>query len=153
MGTSTDGQLSFGSPLSEEELYPWDDHDSTEEWWEVVNGYENPYGWVWDSEGNYNKERGIQKGSPEIRLYLDFRSQWNKEHPIPFSLVNTCSGDYPMLLFAVDNYVASRGYPNDLDLDKLIEKTPELTKIFENLVERYKIHVDPPKWWLSSYWG
>lgn len=163
MGTSTDGEISFGIMFEEGFEFPWDEemddgenaHDfggDIEEWWRLMNGFslaDCPY----DQEGEYKP--GFSAKDPRIAAYFTRQSEWDKEHPLPIQLVNYQSAEVPAYIIAVPQSVitARRGYPEELKIDHL--KTNEAAKtVLIDFCRRFNIEFDgEPKWWLSSYWG
>lgn len=161
MGTSTDGQLCYGYLFDEGHEFPWyseDDFGDLEMWWEEQNGYvelpleREPY----TEDGDY-QEWFKKLSRDEQDKYLDPRwehhRKWVKDNPIPFDLVNYCSGDCPMYILAVPSTVitANRGYP------ERIVSLPEIKGIkqFTECLQKYGIHdcIEQPSWYLSSYMG
>jgi hypothetical protein len=131
MGTSTDGQICYGIITDEDNEFPWDGDEfegDEEEWWAWETGWE-----------------------PTDECQYSF--QWNEKHPMPFKLVNYCSGDFPMWIVAVPETVinANRGYPKSFDPARLTVSTEGL-EAFKEFLAKYSIEGDA-KWWLSSYWG
>lgn len=156
MGTSTNGQLSFGVVFEDGFEFPWDadPHDGDiESWWRDVRGFVNPVEYPYDESGEYNP--GIDEDSPVVDQYFDNQRNWLNANPIPVELVNYCSGDYPMYLLAtkhVDNY---RGSPKLIDVDSdFIRDTADAEKKLREFLDEFGIESDGEiGWWLSSYWG
>ncbi len=111
MGVSTDGQLSFGVVFDECFEFPWDSEEfdgDYDEWWQSVNGYENPNPCPYGDDGGYKP--GMNRESPEVKAYHAHSIAWRKENPFPVEIVNYCSGDCPMYLLAVKHVECSRIY-------------------------------------------
>lgn len=156
MGTSTNGEISFGIKFEEDFEFPWDSpawSGEIEEWWRDVNGFsveDSPF----NSEGNYKP--GFSEGDPRIGAYFDRQSDWDESHPLPVQLVNYQHIDCADYILAVPQSVitAYRGSPVELNIIEL--KTNEAAKnVLIKFCERFGIDCgdETPKWWLSSYWG
>lgn len=157
MGVSTDGQLCYGANF-EEASFPWDDESKyegdIEAWWRDVNGYKRPFE-LYDESGEYID--GVEPDKSKISEYYNHSSEWDKENPLPVSLVNGCSVDYPTWILAVPGTeeTASRGYPQKLG-DMPLDLTVPLDKLkafIEFLEEHLEYNRENCGWWLSSYYG
>lgn len=163
MGTSTNGEISFGIMFEEDFEFPWDEEmddgenshnfeGDIEEWWRLMNGFsiaDSPY----DQQGNYKP--GVKEGDPRINAYHERQCEWDKAHPLPVQLVNYQSGDCPAYILAVPQSVitARRGCPEVLKIEELNTNEAATTVLVE-FCKRFGIeHDQQPKWWLSSYWG
>lgn len=155
MGVSTDGIICYGVLFDNEEepFEGLDECDGEEEWWRQRLGYKEPFQ-MFDDEGMWI---GSEDDWPpeKVREYFDHQRAWDKEHPKPFELVNTCHADVPRWIVALPGSVtrANRGYPVKISeghvslvhLDAALDRY--LTFLKEMGVE------DEPRWWLGSYWG
>ena len=157
MGVSTDGQLCFGILFEEGYSFPWYDDeyegDLEKKYWRSLKGFVNPVECPYDE--NHNYKPGISGfNDPRVDAYLDAAINWDKNNPIPITLVNYCSGDVPMYIIATKNISASRGYPGVIDPNFLnIDYEEEKKKIFDFLSACGIETTEEPKWYLSSYWG
>lgn len=133
MGVSTDGEICYGIVFDDGYEFPWDndvDSGDSEDWWirVVLNR----------TYTNYAELKEIRQ-----------------ENPIPFELVNYCSGEYPMYILAVPGTVlrANRGYakefnPADLKVDE------EASKKLIAFCEEYGLEGESAIGWkLTSYMG
>jgi len=156
MGTSTDGEICYGVFVGEETL-PWQDEDDQdcdmdeEEWWRRETGFVRQHRELFTDVGSYID--GDKPPAADISDYYKEQRDWIEQHPLPFEMVNACSGDYPMWIFAVPGTLisASRGDPVSINLDSFDVPT-EALKAFNQFVAKYGIEGDAG-WWLSSYWG
>ena len=141
MGISTDGIICFGILFEEGHTFPWQESlDDLGE--EVYDDYADPEEW-------YAKQKGWDKNVHQ------WSWQWVKENPLPFKLVNYCSGDCPMWILAVPETVneCSRGYPEALNPRAFTVEDYRINELL-NFCAAYNITVpDIPKWYLCSYWG
>lgn len=156
MGQSTNGQICFGILLEDGIELPWD-KDEFEgepwEWWRKINGYKPLYE-CFTQDGQEYAE-GFSRDDPRIDEMMDHQSAWDKSNPLPFEMVNVCSGDYPIWIIAVPKTVvtANRGTPLALTSEWL-EEDLLVGHNLEEFCEKHDIkHADAPKWYLSSYWG
>lgn len=132
MGVSSDGEISYGIVFEEGYEFPWDvDHDGDpEEWWisKVL--------------------QLIYKDYAEMHAIL-------KDNPLPFQLVNYCSGEYPMYILAVPGTLKSayRGSPKSFTLDEL-QVDEEASKKLIAFCEEYGLEGESAIGWkLTSYMG
>ena len=148
MGTTTDGQICFGVVFEDGSEFPWhDDEDSCiEDWWRSQRGFKAPFE-PWGDDG----ERVVGVTQEQINDYFDHRNAWDKDHPLPVSEVNYCSGEYPMIILAVQGSLinASRGYPTEIFPQDMGVDAEAL----KGFCEEFGLEISKPKWWLSSYWG
>lgn len=169
MSTSTNGQICFGIPFEEGYSFPWDgrseydEHESdpdevdfdgdAELWWfcqkspDLYEQWQNNSPYI---NGEYKP--GYSSDDPRISPWFDIKRDWLKTNPLPFEMVNYCSGDCPMYIFAVPSSVqsANRGYPEEIN--PLIVLLADVEKLKEFVKEWFGV-TDEPKWYLSSYWG
>lgn len=154
MGTSTNGQLSFGVCFKEGFEFPWDAEPyegDYKTWWRDVRGFKNPVDSPYTETGEYKP--GVTKDSPVIDEYFKAQREWDKANPFPVEVVNYCSGEYPMWMLATKHISNRRGYPEAVDLAALIDTKAALSTLMDFMAE-FKIECEEsPKWWLSSYWG
>lgn len=156
MSAATDGQICYGILLEEGVELPWNvekhDHD-LEDWWRKVNSYVASFQ-PWTDEGEYAE--GWSRGDPRFKEYYAHQEAWNDAHPVPVTVVNCCSNEYPIWIIADPKsvVVCSRGYPRKLISDQLGESNLIAD---QELVEFCESHGIPfkskPCWYLSSYWG
>ena len=159
MGTSTDGQLSFGVVFEEGYEFPWDADQyggDLDEWWQSISGYDNPHK-PFNEHGEWNP--GVTRESQVYKDYSAYRKKWKEENPNPIGcdgpveLVNYCSDGCPMYLLLSKHYSAKRGHPENVDVDTL-RNTDEAYQALAEFLDRFDIHTeDDPQWWLTSYWG
>lgn len=154
MGVSTDGQICFGVLFEDGYEFPWDADEFEgfeEDWWRSVNGYiplHKPY----TEDGNYAP--GWGQNDPRLDEHYKHKQAWEDEHPLPFELVNYCSGEYPMYILAIPGTVitAYRGVPVEIQPSLTIDK--KALDRFNDLCAKFNIEFEQgPCWWLSSYWG
>lgn len=164
MAVSTNGQICYGVLFEEDYEFPWDAEewdDDIESWWLFkVCGYANPFE-LYDKFGKY--VGGKEPHQRRIDRYYSTRQTFEKEHPLPVSLVNYCSGEYPAYILAVpESYiVARRGYPEVLpgpegysDCLAKLEVEIEKSKALLDFCAKYRLIFESgPAWWLSGYWG
>jgi hypothetical protein len=154
MGISSDGVISYGLKFEEGYEFPWQGEDYTD-WWLKESGYKEPFK-LWDSNGNF--PNGVKPADSVITEYYNHRREFKKEHPLPFEMVDYCSGEYPMYILAVPGTIitANRGHPiefNPAELDCRILIHEKELRAFSNFCEKYLNNHDQRKWWLSSYMG
>lgn len=133
MGVSSDGEISYGIVFEEGYEFPWDnelDSNDAEDWWirVVLNR----------TYTNYQECKAILQ-----------------ENPVPFELVNYCSGEYPMYILAVPGTLKSayRGSPKSFTLDEL-QVDEEASKKLIAFCEEYGLEGESEiGWTLSSYMG
>jgi hypothetical protein len=146
MGVSTDGQICFGILLNEET--PWevvdDDgekiYEDIEDWWLEIKGFNPPVSYAENWEQWY-----------------EYKKNFKKENPLPVTLVNACSGEYPLWILAISVTLieANRGCPVAFDPAEELITWPNNVKILTDFCQEHEINIgdETPKWWLSSYWG
>ena len=165
MGQSTDGQISYGVRFPEGFEFPWDrSHDGDEDaWWREVFGYKPPFE-LYDKDSEYLD--GKKPAQERINEYYDAQTTWENANPLPFKLVNYCSGECPVYILSVPGTVvtANRGYPQELDPQKaLTVRQMAVDKLMTFIAEHIKVDPEewddedcdvtlPAKWWLSSEW-
>ena len=152
MGQSTDGQLCYGLCLDDDVELPWvdeDGNDELEQWWLNVNQF-RPAHEIYDENGDYLN--GQEATDQQIETYWDERKQWLDAHPLPFELVNYCSGEWPMYILAVPGTLvtASRGCPEIVSAETIVAH--DISPIVE-LCAKYSAHESRIGWFLSSFWG
>lgn len=153
MGVSTDGEISFGFVLDDGVELPWDgdQHEGdVESWWREISGYKPPFELY---DGNGNKLSGVTDAA--VTEYYQHQFAWEKLNPVPVSLVNYCSGEYPMYAITVRGAGLSccRGYPKEFDPFALVV-TEEQIAALKEFCTTHSIEVEgEPKWMLTSYWG
>ena len=157
MGTSTNGEISFGYVFEDGFEFPWDKAGyvgDIESWWLAINGYKPPFE-LYTENGEYAP--GFSSGDPRISEYYDHRREWMDSHPIPVALVNYCSGDYPMYAMVVPSVGLScrRGYPERFDpSDLLLSLSVERIESLISFCQTHGIETQgEPRWLLTSYWG
>jgi len=155
MGTSTDGQICYGVHVGD--TLPWDDGEDedpydVEGWWRKFWGFKPSFE-LFTPEGDWID--GVAAPQEQRDAYNEETRDWDKAHPLPFELVNACSGDCPEWIIALPGTLksASRGYP-----EKISEGTISLVHK-DAALERYRVFLaefeveGEPSWYLSSYWG
>lgn len=158
MGVSTDAQICHVVPFDEDHEFPWngekfDIDDDAESWWRTVNGYAPPFHPLTD-EGEYAE--GWSRDDPRFDKYFAHRREWDEQNPMPFTLVNYCSGDCPMYMLAVPGtlVVSNRGFPAMLDNNTLVLPcSGKVARFAAFIAEHFPGVTDEPRWYLSSYWG
>lgn len=132
MGVSTDGEICYGIIFEDEYEFPWDiDHEGDPEMWWISEILKLTY-------NGYHEKKAILK-----------------DNPLPFELVNYCSGEYPMYILAVPGTVkrASRGNPTSFTLDELKVDEAASNKLVEFCKEHDLTGDSEIGWILSSYMG
>lgn len=152
MGTSTDGQISYGVEIEEGYEFPWDEHGDMEEWWQEINGYA-PDWCPFTEDGDYKE--GVERGDPRISEYFDHKREWMKKNPLPVEIVVHCSYDYPMYIIAVPGTVLknSRGYPEEFKPWELEVTGIETLDLIEFCTKHSIEYIGEPAWRLTSLWG
>lgn len=156
MSVSTDGLIFYGVLLDEDTELPWNTnkYDYSElEWWRDVNGFK-PTNNLYDENGNW--VNGIKPTEEAYKAYYTELALFDKKHPIPFEVVNYCSGEYPLYaLTARGSYMYGlRGDPTEINpsIDFILDN--EKVKVFVDFCIKYFDLTDvKPRWWLGSYWG
>jgi hypothetical protein len=154
MGVSTDGQICFGIPFDDGYSFPWDNGDFSgdiEDWWRIINGYKSPFE-LYDEDGEYID--GVEPTRKQTNEYYDAQNKWDREHPMPVSLVNYCSGDCPMWMLAVPESFKnnSRGCPEKFDPKDLTVSQEAIDKLLK-FCKDYDIEYEgEPAWYLTSLW-
>lgn len=155
MSVSTDGQICYGISFEEDHQFPWDDekfNGDIKDWWRDVNGFKPPFE-LYDKDGNYID--GVKPPQSRMDAYFDAGQKWDAAHPLPVSLVNTCSGDCPQYVLAVPSTErkANRGYPEKFSPSDLVVADADVAKLTD-FCAKYGIDftADQLGWWLSSLW-
>ena len=152
MITSTDGQICYGVAFEEGFEFPWGDGE-IEDWWSyTVHGF-NPSFELFDADGNYLN--GREPSKDEIRRYFEERQVFDAAHSLPVSLVNYCSGDYPMYALAVPSTVltATRGSPTMVYPESIMVADDERAELLKFFADHGIDAPTEPAWLLTSYWG
>ena len=153
MGTSTNTQICYGIPFEEDFEFPWGEQELDDWWLDDVLGYKPPFQ-LYDDQGNYLD--GHRPSDDKVNEYYAHRREFLAEHPLPITLVNYCSGDYPMWIIAIADSIvtAHRGEPIDIT-DSLFEAKyfNHSASLLEFCVEHGIETTEEPRWLLSSYWG
>lgn len=153
MTTSTDGQLHFGYVFEEGTEFPWSDekYDDIVEWWVAINGFEHTVECPFTESGDYKP--GITSNSPQIDEYFGEESEWLKNNPIPVEVINYCSDSCPMYIISTKGFLASRGYPQRIQPEDLLNMEPALESL-NSFMETYNIKPQGEcGWYLSSFWN
>lgn len=156
MGVSTNGQICFGILFDEGYEFPWDAGEfdgDIDEWWLKECGFN-----VSERDDFYDACGNPIPGTEEKKEdYYARRHAFEKDHPVPASLVNYCSLDAPMYILAVpsSDLIAYRGYPKEFDPQKLINLVGiQALMDFQEFIKKYLGDgAGEPKFYLSSYWG
>jgi len=152
MSQSTDGQLCYGILFEEGYEFPWGEEDP-EDWYDKVRGFKSTYySQIYTPEGEYLN--GKKPSKDLFDKHFDEEREFKKLHPMPFELVNYCSGDYPMYILAIPSTVksASRGYPEVIDFKEIVFPPDELGA-FKDFCNTHGFDAMEAKWYLSSYCG
>jgi len=156
MTVSTDGQICYGILFGEDVKFPWDTEewqDDIEEWWTYeVCGYKNPFE-LYDDDGNYLDD--IWATEEKIDEYYDRKFKFQETHPLPVSLVNYCSGDFPLYILTLPQTIkiAKRGYPEILNSQNFVVSKEEKDSLLSFCFKHGIAISSDPQWYLSSYWG
>lgn len=150
MGVSTDGELSYGVIFDEDDEFPWDEHGDEEAWWRDVNEYKCPLEWPFDENGEW---LDVPDRESKASACFAHQREWMKANPMPFRLVNACSGDYPQWIVAMPGigFCARRGYP--VKIDGLPDVDPTALQKLKSFLKDFLDCDEEPGWVLSSYWG
>lgn len=150
MGVSTNGQICYGVLFEEGFEFPWD--GDIEKWWREMQGYKPPFE-LYDDAGEY--VGGQKPPENKIEDWHSHRREFDKAHPVPVDLVNVCSGDCPIYILAIPEYVysARRGYPEAFDPTKLLIDPVKEAQLLMFIGDHIGNEHYAPKWYLSSYWG
>ena len=154
MGQSTDGQICYGVMFEEDYEFPWDDEKydgDIEDWWRDLCGYK-PTNEIYSNGGYVG---GVKPPESVFQAYYEERRVFDKAHPIPFELVNYCSGDYPMYILAITRTCLSnsRGTPEAFNPESLTITEDEKSNLLDFCAKHGLSFEGEPSWWLSSYWG
>lgn len=151
MGCDAKAILFFGVSFSEDAEFPWDECEGIEEWWMVVNGYENPEPSPYDEKtGEYKP--GYSYEDPRTQAYLDHKIEWKEAHPMPVEIVWHGSYVYSVTALACPGTVISAwwGEPKEVTTNNL-NADPVVIKQF---CEKYGIELPhEPMWLLCAYYG
>jgi hypothetical protein len=152
MGVSTNGQLCYGILYEEGFEFPWTDsgEEDWEQWWRDENNYVPPY----KPEELWGEEERVEGVTEEmIDEYFDKQREWDKANPLPFDVINVCSGDYPIYMLCVPSsfHKAWRGDPVVIESLEVDEDDVQSFLVF---LDKYNLSgTQDPQWFLSSYWG
>jgi len=157
MGVSSNADVTFGIKFEEDFEFPWDDESKEdyeiEDWWRDVNGFKHSVE-IYDERGEYINDK---EPPQEVQdKYYDEQREFDEANPLPLSLENYCSYDYPMYILCIPalGTGANRGYPNSFEPKDLIGKEDEHSKILIDFCNKYEIEMpDKPRWWCSSFMG
>lgn len=135
MSRSTNGELCYGIIFEDGYEFPWDDREK---------------GYCGDHDEWYIAE--VLKMIFES--YSD-RFDYMKTNPMPFEVLNYCSGEYPMYILAVRGTVktARRGDPVTFDPKDLVVDEEAVDKFLEFCKEHELVGESPIGWHLTSYEG
>jgi hypothetical protein len=155
MSVSTDGQICFGILFEEDFEFPWSQEEyfhDIEQWWlEEILQYKPPFKLYED--GGYIG--GIKPQQEKIDEYYEHQNNFEKKNPLPVSLVNYCSRDFPIYILAVPSSVVGccRGFPTKFKLEDLVVTEEEINKLVQFCKDHNIEYESSPQWYLSSYWG
>ena len=154
MTVSTDGQICYGVLFDEGYEFPWEEEcsDGIEDWWCSICKYEPPFE-LYDARGEYIDGRRLS--DERIHKYHANRRVFIERHPLPVSLVNVCSSDYPIWILAIPSTVrcANRGYPKTFEPSVLVVSEDKVDILLRFCEEHGLEYTGEPQWWLSSCWG
>lgn len=176
MGVSTNAVLFYGYCWGEEsELFerPMNRRGELMEWPEIIlqrRGVKNP----WDDapadldeylpRETYDQQQARAKAWTDAhRAELDawYAAKRAVEAEFEVEIGSHCSGECSMPYLAVTDQpiVATRGNPEEIDIDRLILDSTGPATIWTQKLDRFiaefgieKPH-PAPKWWMVSYWG
>ncbi len=149
MGQSTDALAAFGFDLGSSEDFEWPEALA------VPDDDGNPEAWP-DLSGYLERRAGLTK--PTTGDYKDpaWSAYWaaarEAEVAFPVDLVQHCSGEYPMWIFALRRTVqrASRGSPSALTAGIILGAEVAAMKA---LCEEMGLPWSEPAWLLFSNWN
>lgn len=157
MGVSTDGQICYGIILDDGEELPWskDEYDwDINKWWVVgILGFKHSFE-LFDKDGRWILPRPSEE--IEDKYFQEQRDFEESHEKLPYTLMNYCSGDYPMYILAIERtcMTASRGTPEKFDPQELPGVSAEEDRDLLKFCEKYGISIEGDSgWFLSSYWG
>ena len=161
MTTHTNGQICYGVIISTEDdegeiVFPWDKYEDgygIEDWWIYdVLGFKHSFE-IYDASGDYID--GVEPPNEKITQWYNERREFEKiAPPLPVTLVNYCSNDYPLYILAIPDTakVACRGFPEVFNPEGL-RVGPERQSLLDFCHEHGIKYQGEPQWYLSSYWG
>lgn len=159
MGVSTNGQICYGVCFEEGYKFPWDSEGNVtdeEDWWtHVINKYPEPDFYLPEDQQtptNYHKP-GVT--DEQVSAYFREKREWFTQHPLPITMVNSCSGEYPMWILAIPSSVktANRGFPQRFEPSDLVVSGADKAALLD-FCKTYSLEFEgEPGWYLSSYWG
>ena len=154
MSQSTDGQICYGVLLEDGYEFPWGDKSHEDWWYEDVCGFKSSFHDQIYADTKTGYVNNVRPPQELFDKYFEESEAFQKLHPIPFELVNYCSGDYPMYILAIPSTVksASRGFPEVIDLQGFKISAEEFD-IFNSFCQKHGFNAKESKWYLSSYWG
>ena len=147
MGHSANAAICFGFKFEEGFEFPWENYEE-QEWWRKIKGFENPHPDPWKKDGSAFKD-GL--GQEDWDKYHKAYSDWDKENPFPFDVVECGSDECSNGVFAIRESIQTGDWEDPTEI-KPINAIP-----FEALTDFCKTHnlkfEGEPKWYLTAYWG
>jgi len=133
MGMDVDANISYGIVCEEDKEFPWDrEKESMENWWCRVNGCATPINW-------------------------ETRREFLKKNPLPFELVNYCSGDHFTYILAIPGTMlwTSWGHPAEIGehMNTPIDRDSKIS--FWKLINKHLPELNDEKltWYLSAFYS
>jgi hypothetical protein len=141
MGNDASATICLGIAIENGFEFPW--QGDIDEWWiKEVCKYVPPFE-IYTKDGNFiNGKRPDEK---VIEEYYDHKNKFEKEHPLPVTIVRNGAGDYDSgIILAVNNTVQSNDWDTPVDIK-------ELNKFWKFCKQYLDMDVEPK--WLSAYYG
>ena len=153
MGTSTDAIICYGIAVDEEAELPWataPDGDIDEWWRKEIHGY-TPTFELFTPDGNYID--GVEPDASRVDAFFAERDAFDKQYPLPITLVMHCSGNSPMWIIAAKlTYLsANRGHPQVFDPHQLMYDPDDASALRKFCATHLGIDTEP-QWLLCSLW-
>ena len=156
MGTSTNGQISYGIAFEEDFEFPWSEarEGDIDAWWIYdVLGFKHSTEIYADTKSGYVGD--AKPAKDVITAYYKEKEGFAKAHPLPVEIVNYCAGDYPMYILAVPSTIktANRGDPTKFNPSELSVSDAGRDALLKFCADHGILHDEEPAWMISSYWG
>jgi hypothetical protein len=110
-------------------------------------------------DGPYDERGECKPGvtDADITAFWNAVQKWDKEHPMPFDVVNYCSAECPMYAIAMCGLglTARRGCPEVIQAPRHLPHVDESNvRAVVDVCAKHGIQLEgEPKWYLASYWG
>jgi len=145
MGVLVDGQICFGVQFAEGYEFPWFcekyDFDIEAWWFNNINDFKPPFPYHHSLPKEKKKE------------LLDYRKNFEKQHPLPVKPVNYCSSVCPIYILAVPKTVlaATKKHPEIFYPENLKVSDEDVQKLLQ-FCEKFELKFEfGPAWFLSCF--